>query len=81
MPKVANKLSPLDASVSLACASEAAAVTFLEAQRWSDTPNCPRCGDTDVSMMKAEDGSRNARFLWRCKGCKQQYTVKIGTIM
>lgn len=81
MPKVANKLSPLEASIPLACSDEAAAVAFLEAQRWGDAPNCPRCGDTDVSMMKAKDGSRNARFLWRCRGCKSQYTVKIGTIM
>ncbi|MEP6494940.1 MAG: IS1595 family transposase [bacterium] len=81
MPKVARHKTPLEASIPLACADEAAAVAFLEAQRWGDSPNCPRCGDTDVSMMKAKDGSRNARFLWRCKGCKQQYTVKIGTIM
>jgi transposase-like protein len=81
MPKVANKHSALEAKIPLACADESAAVAFLESQRWGDTPNCPRCGDTDVSMMKAKDGSRNARFLWRCKGCKQQYTVRVGTIM
>ena len=81
MPKVANKHSPLEASIPLACADEAAAVAFLEAQRWGDTPNCPRCGDTDVSMMKAKNGARNSRYLWRCKGCKQQYTVRVGTIM
>jgi transposase-like protein len=81
MPKVASKKTALEASIPLACADEAAAVAFLEAQRWGDSPNCPRCGDTDVAMMKAKDGSRNARFLWRCKGCKQQYTVRVGTIM
>jgi transposase-like protein len=81
MSKVASKQTPLEASIPMACADEAAAVAFLEAQRWGDTPNCPRCGDTDVSMMKAKDGSRNARFLWRCKGCKQQYAVRVGTIM
>jgi len=31
--------------------------------------------------MKSKDGERNARFLWRCTGCKQQYTVRVGTIM
>jgi hypothetical protein len=31
--------------------------------------------------MKAKDGTRNARFLWRCYGCKKQYTVRVGTIM
>lgn len=32
-------------------------------------------------MMRAKDGTRNARYLWRCHGCKKQYTVKIGSIM
>jgi transposase-like protein len=81
MPKVAAKRTALEASIPLACADEAAAVAFLEQQRWCDTPNCPRCGDTDVAMMKDREGKRNARFLWRCRGCKQQYTVRVGTIM
>jgi transposase-like protein len=81
MPKVASKKTALEARIPLACADEAAAVAFLEEQRWGDTPNCPRCGDTDVAMMRAKDGSRNARFLWRCRGCRQQYTVRVGTIM
>src|SRR4051812_26522461 len=81
MPKAANKRTALESQIPLACSDEASAVAFLEEQRWGSTPNCPRCGDTDVSMMKAKDGTRNARFLWRCKGCKQQYTVRVGTIM
>jgi transposase-like protein len=81
MSKVASRKTALEASIPLACADETAAVEFLEAQRWGDTPNCPRCGDTDVAQMNAKDGSRNARFLWRCHGCKQQYTVRLGTIM
>jgi transposase-like protein len=81
MPKVASKRTALESTIPMACADEAAAVAFLEAQRWGDTPNCPRCGDTEVSQIKAKDGTRNARFLWRCKGCKQQYTVRVGTIM
>jgi transposase-like protein len=81
MPKVASKKTTLESSIPLACADEAAAVAFMEEQRWGDTPACPRCGDTDVTQMKAQDGTRNARFLWRCRGCKQQYTVRVGTIM
>ncbi len=53
----------------------------MERQRWGETPACPRCGDTDVVQMRAKDGSRNARYLWRCHGCKQQFTVRVGTIM
>src|SRR5262245_32681869 len=81
MPNIVRKSSPLDAKIPKACSDELAAVEFLEAQRWGDSPNCPRCGDTNVAQMKAKDGTRNARFLWRCRGCKQQYTVKIGTVM
>jgi transposase-like protein len=81
MSKVAGNKTALEAQIPLACADEGAAVAFLEAQRWGDTPNCPRCGDTEVSQMKAKDGTRNARFLWRCYGCARQYTVRVGTIM
>lgn len=81
MKKVATGNTALEASIPLACADETAAVEFLEAQRWGDAPNCPRCGDTAVTQMKAKDGSRNARYLWRCQGCKSQYTVRVGTIM
>lgn len=34
-----------------------------------------------VTQMKAKDATRNARYLWRCRGCKSQFTVKVGTIM
>lgn len=60
---------------------EDSAVEFFEEQRWGGCPNCPRCGDTDVVQMLAKDGTRNARFLWRCRGCKSQFTVKINTVM
>lgn len=64
-----------------ACSDERAAVEFMERQRWGDTPACPRCGDTDVVQMQSKGGARNARYLWRCYGCKQQFTVRVGTIM
>lgn len=79
--KVASDKSDLLAKVPLACADETAAVAFMEEQRWGDTPCCPHCGDVDVYAMKGRDGQRNKRFLWRCRGCKQQFTVKVGTIM
>src|SRR6185312_15757357 len=57
------------------------AVEFIERQRWGAFPACPRCGDLAVRRMLAKDGSRNKRFLWKCSGCKQQFTVRVGTIM
>ena len=41
---------------------------------------CTRCGDTDVVQVKDSNGDRNKRFLWRCHGCKKQFTVRIGTV-
>ncbi len=68
-------------NVPKACSDEAAAVEFLERMRWGDCPGCPRCGDTDVYQMKdAKTGERNTRYLWRCRGCKKQFTVRIGTV-
>ncbi len=67
-----------------ACSDERTAVEFIEAQRWGDDNEnacCPHCGDMDVKQMKSSTGERNARFLWRCNGCKKQFTVKIGTVM
>lgn len=67
--------------VPLACSDELAAVEFLETQRWGETPLCVHCGSEKVyKMTDAASGKRNKRFLWRCRDCKRQYTVRIGTI-
>ena len=31
-------------------------------------------------MMDRKTGERNTRFLWKCKDCGKQYTVRIGTV-
>lgn len=42
--------------------------------RWPDgRVNCPRCGSDQHSFIKT-------RRIWFCKGCKQQFSVKVGTI-
>jgi transposase-like protein len=64
-----------------ACSDERTAVEFMERQRWGDSPACPRCGDCAVRQMLAKDGTRNKRYLWRCSGCKEQFTVRVATIM
>lgn len=68
-------------SIPLVCSDELTAVEFFEQQRWGDTPCCVRCGSVEVYKMKdAKTGERSKRFLWRCRDCKEQYTVRIGTI-
>lgn len=78
--KVGGDKSDIVAAIPRACSDETAAVEFMEAQRWGDSPGCPRCGDTDVYQMKDAKGKRNKRFLWRCRGCGRQFTVRIGTV-
>ena len=75
-----KRTSPVLAALKAAAINETAAVEFLEHQRWSDAPACPRCGDADVYKMTGRDGQRNKDCRWRCKGCKQMFTVRTGTI-
>ncbi len=69
----------------IACAVEAAAVEFMEAQRWGGSAGCPRCGSVDVYQMMGKDGMRQANFRWLCRDCKKagakcQFTVRTGTV-
>ena len=42
--------------------------------RWpGKTISCPRCGHTEHSFLRT-------RLMWFCKGCKKQFSVKVGTI-
>ncbi len=42
--------------------------------RWENGQvSCPRCGSEKYSFIKT-------RRLWHCKGCKKQFTLKVGTI-
>lgn len=81
--KKGHNLSKSDVieQIPLACSDEFVAVEFLENQRWGNSPCCVLCGSVDVYAMKdRKTGKRNRRFLWFCRDCKQQYTVRIGTI-
>lgn len=47
---------------------------FAMSMRWPDGKiTCPRCGSTEHSFI-------STRRLWHCKGCKKQFTMKVGTI-
>lgn len=49
------------------------AIDFIVALRWADGVTCPHCQSKELYYVKT-------RFLWQCKGCKKQFTVKVGTI-
>lgn len=86
MAKVQNrstKNDPVLEALPLACADEAAAVAFMEAQRWGEHPACPRCGSISVYQMRdSKTGQRQADYRWRCreKHPSQQFTVRTGTV-
>jgi transposase-like protein len=68
-------------AIPLACSDELAAVEFFEAIRWTDSPTCAHCGSAEVyRMLDRKTGQRSRRFLWRCRGCGRQYTVRIGMV-
>lgn len=80
---IAGDKSSVVAQIPMACADETAAVEFFEAMRFGDDPFCPRegCGSLDVYAMKDREGNRNDRYLWRCRDCGRQFTVRIGTVL
>jgi transposase-like protein len=49
------------------------ATEFVAKLRWPNGPFCPRCGSTEYSYL-------TTRRVWKCKACKKQYSVKVGTI-
>lgn len=80
MASSALSKSQIVAKLPKACSDELSAVEFLEEQRWGDHPICPRCEATDVFKLTGRDGKRNKRFLWVCRDCGDQFTVRIGTV-
>lgn len=74
--------SEIISEIPLACCDETAAVEFFERQIWQGKPYCPHCESRKVyQMMDAKTGQRNKRYLWRCHDCKEQFTIRIGTVL
>jgi transposase-like protein len=80
---VASDKSSLVARLPHACRDENAAVEFMEEQRWGAEPSCPRCGVVGecYKMTDRKTGARSARYLWRCRACGKQYTLRVGTVL
>ena len=58
--------------------TETAAFAYVEAALWPDGPTCPHCGETARIGRLAGKATRPG--LHKCYACKQQFTVRIGTI-
>jgi transposase-like protein len=53
---------------------EMVCIEFVASLRWVDgIATCPRCESTENYFLKT-------RKVWKCKSCKKQFSVKVGTI-
>ena len=58
--------------------NETGAFEYLESIRWPDGPFCPHCGA--IGNIVRINGKSARPGLRRCKDCRQQFTVRVGTI-
>ena len=49
------------------------ATEYVAGLRWPDGFVCPHCGGRDYSYV-------STRRLWKCKSCRKQSSVKVGTV-
>lgn len=61
---------------------EDAAREFLESRRWPNGTVCPHCKATGAYKLTPKEGSKTPvrKGVWKCKACRKQFTVKVGTI-
>jgi transposase-like protein len=57
---------------------EAKAREWLEDARWPRGANCPHCGSVKVVRM---EGEAHRAGLFNCRGCRQQFSVTVGSVM
>lgn len=65
-----------------------AAREHLEALHWPNGPFCPKCGSFDVKRLptqlgrktKAHPDGTERKGVVQCNGCRQQFTVTVGTV-
>ena len=50
------------------------ALDYMVSLRWSNGVTCPHCQCKEHSFLKT-------RRIWKCKGCRKQFSVKVGTLM
>jgi len=73
--RMVNKLSFEERQAIFADADKARA--YLESARWPDGPVCPHCGATDAYRL---NGASTRKGLCKCRACRRQFTVTVGTI-
>jgi len=49
------------------------ATQFVASLRWPNGVSCPHCDEKNVAYIAS-------RRIWQCKGCRKQFSVKVGSI-
>src|SRR5947199_2982295 len=49
------------------------ATDYVAKLRWPEGAACPKCGGKEHSFL-------TTRRIWKCKSCKRQFSVKVGTV-
>jgi transposase-like protein len=64
--------------------TEEAAREYVEKLRWPDGPVCPKCGEVNNAYRLVPQESKKDKHVrpgvWKCGGCREQFTVTVGTI-
>jgi transposase-like protein len=72
------------ATIAAHFSDEEKAREFLENQRWPEGPICPHCGELNNAYRLQPKVSKKDKHVrpgvWKCAGCREQFTVTVGTI-
>jgi transposase-like protein len=65
--------------------NEDAAREYLESKLWPNGPFCPHCGVTEniyklQSKPDTEAKNKMRKGVYKCGGCRMQFTVTVGTV-
>lgn len=56
---------------------------YLERVRWPNGPACPHCGSKEkhyVLTGKSDSRASVRQGVWKCKTCRKQFSVTVGTV-
>jgi transposase-like protein len=54
---------------------------LLQQMRWGGNPACPHCGGMEPYKITPAAGSKTRKGLYKCRECRKQFTVTVGTVM
>lgn len=74
MAETSGKRLPIDFSEAVRYFSDPDVATeYVASLRWPGGRVCPRCGSAEHSYI-------STRRLWKCRACKRQFSIKVGTV-